>query len=187
MPHVTKMKRKPKGVGGEFENSAGVVAGMCMRLEVAEGKVDVGPALLQASVLCGTQNDTMACLSYMPAVYCKGGPTVRLGRTSGHLRGSLRSGFVVWYNSICYMRPVFLLSARTTHKLAQKTHAIPHHSPYAPDIPTGHLDGSIVTAGEPYEGWWRWGEFGLSLIREVPNFPQFHQLSFLSWGIKKMN
>ena len=111
MPHVTKIMRKPKGVGGEFENSAGVATGVCLRLELADGKVDVGPTLLQAAVLCGTQHDTRACLSYIPAVYCKWGPTVRLGRTSGHLWGSLRSVFLVWYNSICYMRPVFLLAA----------------------------------------------------------------------------
>jgi hypothetical protein len=55
MPHVTKMKRRPKGVGGEFENSADVATGVCLRLDLA--------TLLQAAVLCGTQHDTKACLS----------------------------------------------------------------------------------------------------------------------------
>ena len=46
MQHVTNIMRRPKGVGGEFGNSAGVAAGVCLRLELAESKVDVGPAIL---------------------------------------------------------------------------------------------------------------------------------------------
>ena len=36
MQHVTKIMRKPKGVGGEFGNSADVATGVCLRLGLAE-------------------------------------------------------------------------------------------------------------------------------------------------------